>query len=394
MRRVPFNPFIACMVIGLLALVLTGCGAGATPAPPFRNAPTLTAPAWTTGGEPINLENVTSLRYMGRIDPPDVVATWFDLAFSPDSTALAAINVDQLASWDILTGAVLFYSARGGVIRVYYSPDKTELYGVTESGEVSVYNALTGQQTASFNGHAAFAGVSAFHADSGHLALGGADGTIKVWDTFSRTALATFDAHAAPLSALTFAPAGDLLASAAGDGWARVWDWQSRTLAAGVEAANIARLTFAPVALDAWTLALGTATNALLWTPDAAPAALDSEGSDVLLFSPDGRYLLAGSRSDGLTLWDGENGQFVGRLPDTAGDGTSAAFSPDGALLVTSTLNGGVFLWNLNALTDEDLNQAALNTGTRQIQRVAWSPDGRLLLFFDAVGAVYVWGIG
>jgi len=379
----------------VIVLILAACGSDATPTQAPRNPATLTAPtgeAWTTGDVPITLENVQTIRYLGRLDPPDVVATWFDFTLSPDSTALAALNVDQLASWDLLTGRPFFYTGRGNLIHVYYSPDKTELYGVTDAGVTDVYDALTGSQMNTFNAHPAFAAVTVFHADTGWLALGGTDGTIKVWDTFERQSLVTINAHSEAISVLAFSEDGTRLASASIDGIVRVWDWQSRQQIDQFEPENadILHMTFSP---DGTRLALGTGTTALLWTFGLTPTTMDTGGSEVLLFNGDGRYLLAGSRSDGLTLWDGVQASYIGLLPDTAGDGVTAAFSPDGSLLITATLNRGVFLWNLNEITGEQLNQATLEIGTRQIYRVHWTDDGRLILFFDAVGAIYLWGI-
>ncbi len=377
-------------ILLLFVLALAACGTPAAVTPEARNAPTLTAPAWVTGNQPITLENVDSIRYLGRIDPPDVVATWFDAALSPDSTALAAINIDQLAQWNLLTGETLFYTGRGEAVRVFYSPDKTEMYGVETSGRVAIYNALTGQQINQFSGHSAFSGVAAYDANAGLLALGGTDGTIRVWNTLERQAQVTINAHSGRINTLAFAPNGVFIASTAADGRARLWDWQPRTLLAETDATEILRTSFAP---DSATIALGMGTSVALWTPNADPVTLDTRGSDVMQFSGDGRYLLAGSRSDGLTLWNAPDATLIGIMPDTAGDGVAAAFSPDGALLITSTLNRGVYLWNLNAVTGTQLSQAPLDVGTRQIYDVRWTDDARLILLFDAVGAIYMWGI-
>jgi WD40 repeat protein len=373
--------------IAAALLVLCACSADPTPAGGHRNLPTLTAPAqWRVSETPITLDNVTTLDYLGRLDPPDVIATWFDYALSPDSTALAALNTDQLVSWDLITGDILFYTARVDVTRLFYSPDKTELYGVTAAGRVNLYDALTGAQRGSFAGHPDFAGAVAYDANEGWLALGGNDGTIKVWDTAARQSMVTISAHTAQIGALALAPDGMRLASAGLDGAARLWDWQNRQQIEQVDAANVRRLTFAP---DGSRLALG-GVSAQLWTLGSGLSTLDTGGADVLLFSGDGRYLLAGGRTNGLTLWSGTT--FVGRLPDTQGEEITAAFSPDGALLLTAALNRDARLWNLTAITGTTVSQAALDANARQIHRVVWTDDGRLLLLFDAVGAIYVWG--
>lgn len=378
-----------------LALLLVACGSNvpATNAP--RNPPTLAAPVWAVGDTPITAANVQTARYLGRLDPPDTAGTWFDAALSPDATALgglAALNAEQFVSWDLLTGQPLFYTGRGSVTRIVYSPDKSELYGVMDTGVTGVFDALTGEQTTSFAAHPAYAGVAAFDPANGWLALGGTDDTIRVWDAPQRVSRVTLNADSTRIMALVFSGDGARLVSAANDGSVRVWDWQTRAEidSTRLDGATITRLTASP---DGARVAVGTTINTRLWTLGADAAALDTGAADTLLFNGDGRFLVAGSRSSGLSLWDGVNGTFIGVLPNTQGDSLSAAFSPDGTLLVTAALNHGVFLWNLEAVSARALEQAALDVGTTQIHRVAWSADGRLILLFDAVGAVYAWGI-
>ena len=81
-------------------------------------------------------------------------------------------------------------------------------------------------------------------------------------------------------------------------------------------------------------------------------------------------------------------------LPNTQGETIAASFSPDSNLLLTSSLNSQIYLWNLEQITGQTVNQAALPIGTQQILNVLWTDDSRLILFFDASGPVYVWGIG
>lgn len=370
-------------------LVIAGCSPDAPDAP--RNPPTLTAPAaWNAVGAPITLDNAARLGYLGRLDPPDEVATWFDVALTPDATTLAAINVAQIAAWDLRTGENLFYTARGDVNRLFIAPTQTELYGVTSTGTVNIYNARTGAQIGSFVGAQAFTGVVAWDAARGRIAFGNTEGVITVWDAATRRPLAGFDGHDGQIFALAFAPDGERLASTALDHVTALWDWRNAERIDAVEASDVLRLDFMP---DGTGLAAGIGSAVQLWTFGAEPVTLQTGGSDVLLFSRDGRYLLAGGRSVGLTLWNAATQTYIGGLPDTSGENVSAAFSPEGSLLLTATLNQAVYLWNLTTITGTTLSQALLDTGTRQIHRIQWSDDGRLLLLFDAVGAIYLWGI-
>ena len=82
----------------------------------------------------------------------------------------------------------------------------------------------------------------------------------------------------------------------------------------------------------------------------------------VLQFSPDGRYLLAGNQSAGLSLWNID--QRHARRPPARyqGDTLAASFSPDGNLLLTAVLNGKVSLWNLVQVTRTDRQSGQLDS--------------------------------
>jgi WD40 repeat protein len=251
----------------------------------------------------------------------------------------------------------------------------------------------------SLNGIDRFAGISAFDPVNGRLALGSIDGTVKVWEPFERLSLATIDAHDSRVTGLAFNAAGDEIISGAGDRVLRRYRWRDRALIAQREIARVSELSLITASPAEDWIAASSDFNVVLWSlsdPTRIVALEAGQGgaNQLLLFSPDGRFLVAGNRVGGLTLWNIANAELAARLPNTISNRVSAAFSPDGTILVTSALDGGVYLWNLAQMTPESVNQAVLDAGTNRIHQVAWTADERLLLLFDAGGAVYLWGVG
>ncbi len=347
---------------------------------------------------PITLNNVADLRYLGRLDQPGRLSTIFASALSPDATRLVGLSNEELLAWDLLTGKVLFETARGEVTRVFYASDKTEIYGASPNGTVGVYDPNSGALVTAFAGNTNNTAV-AFAADAGWLAVGASDGTIKVWDSYARQPLATLDSQDGTITALAFSESGDQLASAGNNGVVRLWRWRDRQLVAEqalTTPIRVQALSFAP---DSQTLAIGTNRDAQLWslTDTTHIDVLDTGqggGGQILRFAPDGRFLLTGNSTAGLSLWTLGSAVLASRLPDTQGDNVAAAFSPDGSLLLTTVLGGQVSLWNLVQLTSESVAQSRIDVGTERILSLDWTDDGLLLLFFDAVGPVYLWGVG
>lgn len=383
----------------LLLVLLAACVPELAPpsptgfAPLPRAASTPTPMPWVEGGRMIALENAAQIARLGRLDAPEPVSTLFAYAFSPDGSRLAGLNNTSLVAWNLLSGQRLFSTTRADAQTVYYGPDKTEIYTLDSDGVIRIHDADTGAAKTDQPGHPQYSGVAAYYADDGWLAVGGLNGEIKVWDVSARQSLATFRAHDAPVSALAFSPDGSRLASGGQDGTVGAWDWRSRQNLARIEAQAV-RLAFSP---QGDRLAVGTASTIQVWdVAQAARVHLLETGpggvSDVLLYAPDGRFVLNGGAIPAMTLWDAESGTFITTLAGMGGDSASAAFSADGRLLVTSVLGGAAALWDMSD-PGQALARADLDIGSRQALYVDWSPDGFALLVFEASGPVQVWGI-
>jgi hypothetical protein len=109
------------------------------------------------------LDNVENIEYLGRLDATGAPSTVFAYSVSPDSTRLAGLNNEQLLAWDLVSGALMFSTARGDAVQIFYAPDKTEIYTVDTEGMVSVYDAERGIFQNSFSGQTNYNGVAAFH---------------------------------------------------------------------------------------------------------------------------------------------------------------------------------------------------------------------------------------
>lgn len=363
--------------------------------PQMRGAATATPVPWVEGSAVITLDNVAQITRLGRLDTNDTPSSVFAYAFSPDGTRLAGLNNNQLVAWNLLTGQIVFNTARGSAEAVYYAPDKAEIYRLDGDGIIHIHDADTGAEKDTLATQMQYANVAAFYPDGGWLALGAQNGEVKVWELAARQSLVTLAAHDAPIGALAFAADGEQLATGGLDGTVKVWDWRSRQ--SGPEMDGLAvRLAFSP---DATQLAIGQETYIDLWNVASAERGERLEtgtggARDVLLYAPDGRALISGGSTPAMMIWNPQTGDYVNSLPDVGGENTSAAFSPDGTLLATSVLGGPVSLWNMAQITDSTLTRANLDSGTPQALYVDWSPDGFLLTIFEAAGSIQVWGIG
>lgn len=367
-------------------------------APQRQDVATLPPPQWSEGAGAITTENASHITNLGRLDASDAPSTVFAFAFSPDGTRLAGLDNDRLLAWNLQTGALIFIHPRNEAVQVFYSIDKTEIYTLTSTGMVAIYDADTGAYKSDLAGQQTFAGVSAYQPDQGWLALGGDDGSVKVWDPLERQSLVTLNAHQESLLSLAFSADGTRLATASRGGEITIWDWKTRTALASMTlkaGTRALRLAFSP---DGTQLASATEDELQLWavadgTLQHALSVGRGGASELLLYSPDGQYLLNSGSIPALMIWNPVSGVFLNTLPGVGGDRTAAAFSPDGGLLVTAVLGKPVSLWDTSSFHSNSLQRADLAVASNSILSLAWTNDGFLIALFDATGSIHLWGI-
>jgi WD40 repeat protein len=308
------------------------------------------------------------------------------VAFSPDGKLLASASYDGTAHvHETATGKEVFrpQAHKGVILSLCFAPDgKTLLAG--EEGAVSFWETQAGQLRRRVGGLGEQMYVVLFAPDGRTFAAGTSGGTIHLWETATARQLHKFKRHADNVQALAFSPDGAALASGGSECSVRLWDTgtgEQRNALAGHQE-RVTAVAVAPggkvVATAGWDHSIrlwdadtGRELRRFGWTPrEKVPVGM-SQAVHALLFSPDGKLLVAAGYGDKVWLWDLEKGEQTRTFP-----GIRAALSPDGKHLVTAGWEGVARLYE--TATGKEVRQFK---GHRSgITYVRFTPDGQSLV--------------
>ncbi|PHN07773.1 caspase family protein, partial [Flavilitoribacter nigricans] len=110
-------------------------------------------------------------------------------------------------------------------------------------------------------------------------------------------------------------------------------------------------------------------------------------GVTSVAFSPNGQFILTGSRDDTAILWDLE-GQIIKTFEGYSNIVTSVAFSPNGQFILTGSWNGTAILWDL-----EGQKIKSFEGHSNEVTSVAFSPNGQFILTGSWDGTAILWDL-
>lgn len=377
--------------------LLAACGTAQTPTPGERPTPTPlpTAEGWIEPARAITLQIADDLRELGVLQVPEPPSTVFGYALSPDQTLLAGLNSNWLLVWDLVSGELLYNVPSRAANRVYFSPDKDEIFTVNRDGVIEIFNTTNGSGKDTLTAFPNYSNIAAYNSELGLLVLGATDGTFKVWDLPTRQSILTQSLSAPQeITALAFSQASGHLALGNIEGLVEIWALTGERQSQMETLARVSALLFSP---DDRFLVTSSPESSIVWnTGDGSQLYLLNTGGtgDVLAFIPDSYYLLTNTGTPEVLVWDVELGDVIAEIKRTGQDRVSVDTSPDGQMLFLADLGVGASLWSLENVSEGAVGRASLNVPQTTIFNLAWTEDSFQLLLFDTTGPIRVWGIG
>jgi WD40 repeat protein len=281
----------------------------------------------------------------------------------------------------------------GVVLSCTFSPDGKKVLTSGGSGEVILWDRLTGNEICRFKGHAAAVNTAVFSPDGRQVLTASGDKTARLWDAASQQEIRRFEGHSKAVLSAALSPDGRQILTGGADETARLWD-----AAIGREVRrfkgyshHVTSVAFSP---DGRQILTGDDYGkvAQLWDAATGKELRRFQGHSIgfvasVAFSPDGKWILSGATDKAALVWDAATGKELRRFQGHAGRLCCVAFSPDVRQVLTGSADKTARLWDI--ATGKEVRR--FEGHAESVESVAFSPDGRQILTASGDKTARLW---
>lgn len=229
-----------------------------------------------------------------------------------------------------------------------------------------------------------------FHPDGKSLAVGGEDGVVRVFSVETGKETFTSAARAVRIEKLAYSPNGKLIAAVDSGGALTVYAPGTpnpiamqpvSVVEGGGDALGVA------FTADGGAILTGGKDHKARLTagpnPDGGAGANTTtrlrefvghtEAVQALALSPDGKFLITGSRDHSVREWEVTSGKQIRSFQGHMQEVVAVAVRPDGRQVASGSAEGAIRLWDLSSADEHK----ALSDATDSLWAVAISPDSK-----------------
>jgi eukaryotic-like serine/threonine-protein kinase len=326
-------------------------------------------------------------------------ATATELVITPDGKKLfVASRNGKIEIWDVGASRMegVFANLEEPILGLALSRDGKRLAAGGEGGLTKVWDVASRRNIFERRGHGgAQIYTVALSPDGGMLATGGRDAATRLWKTDSGELLHTFDFAGKWVRSVQFSPDGKILAvGGTGDLTVRLWDVKSLNPAAALRGSSgdILHLLFSE---DGKNLVAGTRDGFVrVWDVGSRELRESYRGHDGMVwtvgFAPDGKSIASAGQDDTLRFWDRATGQEIAKVNCEFEISTLILAADPSTTTVFCTADDSTRIYDLKKLNATSVIARHISS---DINDVAMAPDGASVATVDGVGAISLWDV-
>jgi len=347
-------------------------------------------PAMELKGFPQGAARAGQVQPSGKrpVESKDLAGTATALAFSPDSSLVAAAGEDGIVGfWStadgMMQGSLAGHS--GAVAAVAFHPKTPQVATAGTDGAVRVWGVPATTKTLA--GHTKPVLTVAVN---GNLVLAaGEDNTACLWNVSQGKLVRTLAGHTAAITRAVISPDGQQIVTADRQGTIRLWNASNGTPAGQLKGHEDAVSSLAFTAKGDLLLSANADGTAKFWQiPPPAPKVLTghSEAVRAVVISADGKQIITGGADQTVRVFQAA-GQQVRAMAGQPGAVTALALSPDDGTLVSGSETGVLKFWKL--ADGSEMPRVGAHEGP--IHSLAFHPRGERVASAGADGTVRIW---
>lgn len=320
--------------------------------------------------------------------------------YSPKGDSIVTSSVDGTIIWDAKTYEIL--GTLDGTLNVYsaeFSPDGNYIVTASADCTAKIWDSKSFKEIATLSGHKAFVRSAHYSPDGKQILTRSNDCTIIIWNAVTFERLATLHDHYAALSDASYSTDSKYIIASSSDCTAKIWDAKTfeeitkldyRIYDDGSADADSDLVKFSP---DGKYILITSAYVGRIRVFDR----ITHEESfciyghksilNSLNFSKDGKYFITASEDHSAKIWSSQTFGVVGNLIGHSYGYNAVQCSADGNRIAIASSDGKAVIWDVGNLKVVGTFQGHSD----EIRSIQYSPDGKFLLTASSDRTAKVW---